>query len=94
MRASLRRLSGMSGLVKSGILKAHGRRLASLSDEQRLTLTRLRSGLIRMFSVKGETVLDPFLGSGTTAKVAIINERNSVGYESDSKLLPDDNSEN
>ena len=44
--------------------------------------------LIRMFSVKGETVLDPFLGSGTTTKIAIQNERNSVGYEVDQNLLP------
>jgi site-specific DNA-methyltransferase (cytosine-N4-specific) len=43
--------------------------------------------LIKMFSVKGDTVLDPFLGSGTTAKAAIQNERNSVGYETDQNLL-------
>lgn len=44
--------------------------------------------LIRMFSIKDETVLDPFLGSGTTVKVAIENERNSIGYENDNNLLP------
>ena len=44
--------------------------------------------LIRMFSVKGDTVLDPFLGSGTTTIEAIQNERNSVGYEADESLLP------
>lgn len=44
--------------------------------------------LIRMFSVKGETVLDPFLGSGTTVKVAILTDRNSVSYEADSTILP------
>jgi len=44
--------------------------------------------LIRMFSVRGETVLDPFLGSGTTTKIAMKNERNSFGYEVDHKLLP------
>jgi site-specific DNA-methyltransferase (cytosine-N4-specific) len=44
--------------------------------------------LIRMFSIKDETVLDPFLGSGTTVKVAIENERNSIGYENDKNLLP------
>lgn len=44
--------------------------------------------LIRMFSVKGELVLDPFLGSGTTTKIAIQNERNSIGYETDPNLLP------
>ena len=40
-----------------------------------------------MFSVKGETVLDPFLGSGTTTKIAMQNERSSIGYEVDEKLL-------
>jgi len=44
--------------------------------------------LIKMFSIKGDTVLDPFLGSGTTMKVAMQNERNSIGYEADKNLLP------
>ena len=44
--------------------------------------------LIKMFSVKGDTVLDPFLGSGTTTKAAIQNCRNSIGYEIDPNLLP------
>ena len=42
--------------------------------------------LIRLFSFVGETVLDPFLGSGTTAKVAKELRRNSVGYELDLEL--------
>ena len=37
--------------------------------------------LIKMFTFKGETVLDPFLGSGTTTEAAIRSDRNSVGYE-------------
>jgi len=37
--------------------------------------------LIKMFSFVGETVLDPFLGSGTTSKVARELRRSSVGYE-------------
>jgi DNA modification methylase len=37
--------------------------------------------LISMFSVKGDTVLDPFLGTGTTLKAAAAAGRNSVGYE-------------
>ncbi len=37
--------------------------------------------LIRMFSFVGDTVLDPFLGSGTTARAAGKLGRNSVGYE-------------
>ncbi len=39
--------------------------------------------LIRMFSIIGDTVLDPFLGTGTTMKVAIELQRNSIGYEID-----------
>jgi DNA modification methylase len=37
--------------------------------------------LIRMFTFRGDTVLDPFLGSGTTVKVALALGRNAVGYE-------------
>ena len=37
--------------------------------------------LIKMFSFVGETVLDPFLGSGTTSLAAKNLNRNSVGYE-------------
>jgi site-specific DNA-methyltransferase (adenine-specific) len=37
--------------------------------------------LIKMYSFWGETVLDPFLGSGTTSLAAALEGRNSVGYE-------------
>lgn len=37
--------------------------------------------LIRMFSFPGDTVLDPFLGTGTTARVAWSLGRRAVGYE-------------
>jgi len=42
--------------------------------------------LIRLFSFHGETVLDPFLGSGTTMKVAQELGRNSWGFEIDRGL--------
>ncbi|MDE5579502.1 MAG: thermonuclease family protein [Alistipes sp.] len=37
--------------------------------------------LIKMFSFAGETVFDPFMGSGTTALAACNLQRNSIGYE-------------
>ncbi len=44
--------------------------------------------IIKLFSYVGETVLDPFLGSGTTMKVARQLGRNSVGYEIIKDLEP------
>jgi DNA modification methylase len=44
--------------------------------------------LIKMFSFVGETVLDPFAGSGTTALAAKNTDRNSVGYEINPEFIP------
>jgi len=41
----------------------------------------LPARLIKMFAFVGDTVLDPFLGSGTTSLAARNLNRNSVGYE-------------
>ncbi len=44
--------------------------------------------LIEIFTFVGETVLDPFLGSGTTSLAALLTNRNSVGYEINKEFLP------
>ena len=44
--------------------------------------------IIAMYSVKGDTVLDPFMGTGSTHAAAIALGRNSVGYEIDASLKP------
>lgn len=44
--------------------------------------------LIKMFSFPEENVLDPFLGSGTTALVAKSLGRNSCGYEINPEFIP------
>ena len=48
----------------------------------------LPARLIKMFSFPDETVLDPFMGSGTTAAVAKKLNRNSVGYEINPDFIP------
>ena len=47
----------------------------------------LAERLIRMFSFVGDTVLDPFLGTGTTSVAAARTARNSVGLEVDTAYL-------
>ena len=62
--------------------------------EQKLSTatSRLRSAafpfdlayrLINMYSVKGDVILDPFLGTGTTIAAAMTSGRNSIGVEID-----------
>jgi len=43
--------------------------------------------LIKMFSFVGDSVLDPFLGSGTTCLAAMNLNRNSIGYEVNEDFL-------
>ncbi len=63
-----------------------------ISQNMNNKLTRKRSAafpfelayrLVNMFSIKGDTVLDPFLGTGTTSIAAMTSERNSIGIEID-----------
>ena len=44
--------------------------------------------LIRAFTKPGDTVLDPFLGSGTTAEAALLEGRNIIGCEMTETYLP------
>lgn len=44
--------------------------------------------LIKMFSFVGETVFDPFIGSGTTSLAAKNLGRNSIGYEINKDFKP------
>lgn len=45
------------------------------------------SRLMRMFSFAGDTVLDPFVGTGTTVVAAMLTGRNSIGVEVDADYL-------
>lgn len=43
--------------------------------------------LIKAYSFVGETILDPFCGSGTTLLAATLEQRNGIGYELNEKFL-------
>ena len=47
----------------------------------------LAERLIKMFSFAGDTVLDPFCGTGTTAVAAIDSVRNSISVEIEPKYF-------
>lgn len=47
----------------------------------------LAERIVRMFSFVGDTVLDPFLGTGTTLLAAGLWGRNGIGYEIDPKYI-------
>ncbi len=44
--------------------------------------------IIRMHTVEGETVLDPFLGSGTTLKLCRLTKRKGIGFEINPEYEP------
>lgn len=54
---------------------------ASLKDHPAPYPLELATRLIRMFSFIGDTVLDPFAGTGTTALAAMRYGRSSLSYE-------------
>ncbi len=43
--------------------------------------------LIRFYTYVGDVVLDPFIGSGTTAVAAVRNDRHYVGYDTDADYV-------
>jgi site-specific DNA-methyltransferase (cytosine-N4-specific) len=56
---------------------------ADLRDRSAAYPFELAFRLINMYSTQGDTVLDPFFGTGTTMLAAMCSARNSVGYEID-----------
>lgn len=69
-------------------LKGTGQELTDSTTRQRSAAYpfELAYRLICMHSVYGDTVLDPFLGTGTTMAAAIASGRNSIGVELDEGL--------
>ena len=69
--------------------------LIGTQQKMKKDAARIRSGafpfelayrLVNMYSVKGDTVVDPFLGTGTTMHAAMASDRDSIGYEIETGL--------
>ena len=60
---------------------------ASTRDHPAPYPVELAERLIRMFSFAGDTVLDPFLGTGSTSIAAIRTGRSSIGNEIEPKYM-------
>lgn len=69
--------------VKGALQKLNNKKLRERSGAYPLELVYR---LINMFSVYGDTVLDPFLGTGTTTLGAMASGRNSIGIEIDNNF--------
>ena len=81
----------------TGASQALGKKGGSAPPEEEEEELRERSAafplalplrLILMFSIRGDRVLDPFLGTGMTALAAALTGRNAVGYEIDPAFRP------
>jgi len=70
-------------------LRGTGQQLEGMENRRRSGAfpLELPFRLINMFSIQGDTVLDPFIGSGTTMMAAMCATRNSIGYEINEEML-------
>lgn len=68
-------------LPTDNVFTENGERVPSFPEE-------LPRRLIKAYSFVGDTVIDPFTGSGTTLKVANDLERLATGYETNENLKP------
>lgn len=69
-------------------LKGVPQQLGKVRDRSAAYPFELPYRLINMYSVQGDLVLDPFLGTGTTMLAAMVSARDSVGYEIDPAFMP------
>jgi site-specific DNA-methyltransferase (adenine-specific) len=53
------------------------------NDHPTVKPVRLISHLVKLFSVQGQTILDPFMGSGSHGVAAVMNNRDFIGIERD-----------
>jgi site-specific DNA-methyltransferase (adenine-specific) len=81
--------SGMTGEEWNTYFTGHWH-FSGVKQDQHLAMfpVELPRRVIKMFTFVGDTVLDPFLGSGTTSLAALELDRHSLGYEINGDYLP------
>ena len=67
-------------------IKGTGQGLSLLRERSAAFPFELAYRLVNMYSVKGDVVLDPFLGTGTTMAASMAAGRNSIGVEMEEGL--------
>jgi len=72
--------------ISQNLLKENNNQ-RNLRDRSAAFPLELPYRLINMYSIYGDTVLDPFWGTGTTSLAAVISMRNSIGYEINSEFM-------
>jgi DNA modification methylase len=75
-------LRGVRQEMTNGFEPAEGARLRSAAFP-----LELATRLVYMYSLRGDWVLDPFLGTGTTLVASAITGRNGIGYELEPALI-------
>ena len=74
---------------KNFLVKKPSKKEKEGSNHPTIKPIELIEHLIRLYSKEGATVLDPFLGSGTTAKACLKSNRKCIGIEKNSQYFYD-----
>jgi DNA modification methylase len=78
---------GPGGVAAADVASSYGHDAPTERDRTGAYPFEIPYRLVCMHSVYGDTVLDPFLGTGTTTLAAMVAGRDSVGYEVDPEIL-------
>jgi site-specific DNA-methyltransferase (adenine-specific) len=77
-----------SGTKSPGTFQSEGTKREARNHHPTVKPIELMSHLVRLVCPPGSTVLDPFIGSGSTAVAAIASGRRCIGIELDETYLP------
>lgn len=80
-------VAGVSASPEASLAAAEPDKLLPARERSAAFPLELAERLVQMFSVRGDTVLDPFAGTLTATAAALGTGRNSIGVEAEPELL-------